>query len=171
MMAAIDPRRFGTDLRLIPGLEFTKSNRDPGHDLATTRRRLTGRVELDERTGADKLFDLATYDGVENLVQALLLRFLTPLGELAPLGHPDYGSRLSELVGELNSETNRNRAKLYVLQALAQEPRVQKVLAVDVTQNRRDPAQMDIRASLAVLDHDSPLNLVFAFQLEKGATP
>ena len=169
-MGAIDPRRFGTDLRLIPGLEFGKNSRDPGHDLATVRRRLTGRAELDEQTGADRLFDLDTYDGVDNLVQALLLRFLTPLGEMTPLGHPDYGSRLPELIGELNTETNRNRAKLYVLQALAQEPRVQKVLAVEVTQNGRDPAQMDIRASLLALDHDSPLNLVFALQLEKGVT-
>jgi phage baseplate assembly protein W len=169
-MAAIDPRRFGTDLRLLPDMEFTKSNRDPGHDLATVRRRLTGGAELDERTGADKLFDLDTYDGVDNLVQALLLRFLTPLGEMAVLGHPDYGSRLAELVGELNTETNRNRAKLYVLQALALEPRVQKVLSVDVTQSKRDPTQMDIRASLMVIDHDSPLNLVFSFLLEKGVT-
>jgi phage baseplate assembly protein W len=53
---------------------------------------------------------LETLQRVDNLKQALLLRFLTPTGELALLGHPDYGSRLSELIGELNNETNRNRA-------------------------------------------------------------
>jgi phage baseplate assembly protein W len=169
-MPAIDPRRFGTDLRLLPGLEFVKSNRDPGQDLGLVRRRLTGQLELDQQTGADQLVDLDTYEGVDNLVQALVLRFLTPVGELAVLGHPDYGSRLAELVGELNSETNRNRAKLFVLQALALEPRVQKVLAVDVSQSRSDPTQMDIRVSLMPLDHDSPLNFVFSFLLEKGVT-
>jgi phage baseplate assembly protein W len=170
-MPAIDPRRFGTDLRLLPDLELVKSNRDPGHDLAIRERRLTGRAELVTERDAVKLVDLDTYDGVDNLVQALVLRFLTPMGELAVLGHPNYGSRLAELIGELNTETNRNRAKLFVLQALALEPRVQKVVAVDVTQNRRDPTQMDIRISLLPIDADSPLNLVFAFRLERGVTP
>lgn len=170
-MAAPDPRRFGGDLKLLSSLDLVKSNRDPGHDLVTAPRRLTGDEAQDARTGADKLFDLDTLSGVDNLVQALLLRFLTPHGELAALGHPDYGSRLPELVGELNTETSRNRAKLFVLQALAQEPRVREVLAVDVTQNRRDPTQMDIRVSLLAVDSDSPLNLVFPFFLERGLAP
>src|SRR2546423_3478452 len=118
-MPAIDPRRFGTDLRLLPALELVKSSRDPGHDLATTRRRLTGQAELDARTGADRLIDMNTYEGVDNLVQALLLRFLTPVGELATLGHPDYGSRLHQPIGEPNHQTHRNRAQTFRLAALA----------------------------------------------------
>ncbi|MGI8426030.1 MAG: GPW/gp25 family protein [Actinomycetota bacterium] len=149
--------RFGTDLRLLLDLEHVKSSRDPGHDLAIRRRSETGQVDLD------------TWSSVDNLVQALFLRFLTPAGELAILGHPDYGSRLHELIGELNTETNRNRAKLYVLQALAAEPRVQKVLSVKVTQSKRDRAQMDIAVSLLAIDSDTPLNLVFPFFLEGGA--
>ncbi|MCZ7627058.1 MAG: GPW/gp25 family protein [Candidatus Methylomirabilis sp.] len=106
--------RLGTDLRLLLDLEHVKSSRDPGHDLTIRRRPETEQVDLD------------TWSSVDNLVQALFLRFLTPAGELAILGHPNYGSRLAELIGELNNETNRNRAKLYVLQALADEPRVKK---------------------------------------------
>jgi phage baseplate assembly protein W len=150
--------RFGTDLRLLLDLEHVKSSRDPGHDLAVRRRPETGQVDLD------------TWSSVDNLVQALFLRFLTPAGELAILGHPDYGSRLHELIGELNTETNRNRAKLYVLQALAAEPRVQKVLSVKVTQSKRDRTQMDIDVSLLAINSDTPLNLVFPFFLE-GAAP
>jgi len=164
-MPAIDPRRFGTDLRLLPALELVKSSRDPGHDLATTRRRMTGQAELDARTGADRLIDMDTYEGVDNLVQALLLRFLTPVGELAALGHPDYGSRLHELIGELNNQTNRNRAKLFVLGSLALEPRIRQVVSVDVTQSRANPTQMDIRVSALAIDQDTPLNLVFTFSL------
>jgi phage baseplate assembly protein W len=148
--------RFGSDLRLLPDLEHVKSSRDPGHDLAVRQRPETEQVDLD------------TWGHVDNLVQALFLRFLTPAGELAILGHPDYGSRLHELIGELNTETNRNRAKLYVLQALAAEPRVQKVLSVKVTQSKRDRAQMDIEVSLLAIDSDTPLNLVFPFFLEGG---
>lgn len=155
----VSHERFGTDLRLLRDLDRTKSSRDPGRDISVARRPATGKVDLDTLTGAD------------NLVQALLLRFLTPVGELAPLGHPDYGSRLAELVGELNNDTNRNRAKLYVLQALALEPRVRQVLSVSVTQDRRRPTVMDISVSLLAIDADAPLNLVFPFFLEGGVTP
>ena len=156
---------FGTDLRLLRDLDRIKSSRDPGHDLATAQRRMTGQALLDELTGAKRLVDLDTYEGVDNLVQALMLRFLTPSGELALLGHPDYGSRLHELIGELNSEANRNRAKLFVLQALGLEPRVKKVISVEVTQNARVRDQMDIKISLVAIDSESPLNLVFTFLL------
>ena len=148
--------RWGIDLRLLRNLEW-QFNRARGRDLATKERPETGEI------------DLETLNGAENLQQALLLRFLTPVGELAPLGHATYGSRLSELIGELNNETNRNRAKMYVLQALADEPRVQEVLSVTVTPSRADRNRIDINVRLLALDRDTPLNLVFPFFLEGGA--
>jgi phage baseplate assembly protein W len=148
--------RFGTDLRLLRNLDLTKSSRDPGNDLSTRRR-----VETSQ-------FDLDTLSTADNLVQALLLRFLTPVGDLAVLGHPDYGSRLSELIGELNNETNRNRAKLYTLQALQAEPRVKEIRVVTVTQGLSDRTRMDIKVSLLPVDSDTLLNLVFPFFLERG---
>jgi len=151
--------RFGTDIRLLHNLDRQKSSRDPGHDLAIMTRGLTGQI------------DLETLNGVENLTQALLLRFLTPVGELTQLGHSTYGSRLFELIGELNSEANRNRAKMYVLQALEAEPRVKKVRSVRVTQNRARREQIDIEVSLIAVDGDAPLNLVFPFFLDGGVTP
>jgi phage baseplate assembly protein W len=138
---------------LLRNLDQRKSSRDPGSDLATTRR--PGIPAVDLRTLSD----------TDNLIQALFLRFLTPQGELAVLGHPDYGSRLNNLIGELNNETNRNRAKLFVLEALAAEPRV-KVRSVLVTQNKSDRTRMDINLSLATIDTDTPLNFVFPFFLE-----
>jgi phage baseplate assembly protein W len=148
--------RFGTDLRLLRNLDLMKSSRDPGNDLSTNRRVETSQLDLDTLGTAD------------NLVQALLLRFLTPVGDLALLGHPDYGSRLVELIGELNNETNRNRAKLYTLQALQAEPRVKEIRAVTVTQSLRDRTRMDIKVSLLPVDSDTLLNLVFPFFLERG---
>lgn len=146
--------RWGIDLQLLGNLE-RQNSRDRANDLLIT-------------TLNDSV-DFATLKGAENLKQALLLRFLTPLGELALLGHPDYGSRLYELIGELNNEVNRNRAKVYVLQALAAEPRVQTVNSVQVTQNQTDRTQMDIRVSLRAIDSDTDLNFVFPFFLERGA--
>ena len=148
--------RFGTDMRLLRNLDLRKSSRDPGNDLATRIRLETAQTDLD------------TYTEADNLVQALLLRFLTPVGELALLGHPDYGSRLFELIGELNSETNRNRAKLFVLLALQAEARVKEIRSVVVTQSQRDRTQMDINVSVLPVDSDTPLNLVFPFFLERG---
>jgi phage baseplate assembly protein W len=153
---ATNQERLGIDLRLLRNLDRIKSNRDPGNDLAVRKRPETNRVDLDTHAGAD------------NLVQALLLRLLTPKGELAVLGHPEYGSRLEELIGELNSETIRNRAKLYTLEALTADPRVKQVLSVNVKQNGRDRTQVDIAVKLVAIDSDTPLNFVFPFFLERA---
>ena len=77
--------------------------------------------------------DLDVAEGEEALRQALILRLLTPVGALAELGHSAYGSRLGELIGLENTETNRLRARRFVLQALAQERRVEEVLDLRVT--------------------------------------
>lgn len=155
---------FGTDLRLLADLERQNSRR-PGSDLRT--------VERPERglAGEPPPRDLETVAGLENLQQALLLRFLTPLGELAPLGHPRYGSRLFELVGELNNDTTRNRAKMFVLQALAEEPRVKEVLSVDVAAHPGVRERIDIRVALVAIREAAVLNLVFPFSLAAGETP
>jgi phage baseplate assembly protein W len=151
--------RFGSDLRLLRDLE-NQNSRNPGSDLS-----------ISERSGAcgdQTCRDLKTLSRDDNLKQALLLRFLTPVGELALLGHPDYGSRLFELIGELNSETNRNRAKLFTLQALQTEPRVKEVRSVTATQSQADRTRIDIKVSLLPVDSDTLLNLVFPFFLERG---
>ncbi len=75
--------------------------------------------------GAD-ILDLAVARGRENLGQALLLRLLTMKGALAPLGHPQYGSRIPSLVGSLNDARTRNLARLYTLEAVGEEPRVKE---------------------------------------------
>ncbi len=146
----IDPKRLGSDLWLLDPLERS--------DDRTAHGDLHARL----RQGVD----LATLSAVDNLEQALLLRLLTPRGALDGLGHPEYGSRLSTLIGELNTETNRNRAKLYVLEALAQEPRLGRVLSISVTTNRQAaPTRIDIAVSAEVAESKEVLNLVFPFFL------
>ncbi len=90
-------------------------------------------MTLTAAEGAHTLLDYETIDGRDNLGQAVVMRLLTPRGELTELGHPEYGSRLNELLGAPNSETRRGLAKLFVLEALAQEPRIAKVEEVTVT--------------------------------------
>lgn len=108
-------------------IELTHHELRPVYIVPSQRRTLS------VAEGSHTLLDYETIDGRDNLGQAILMRLLTPLGELEELGHPEYGSRLSELIGTPNTETRRSLAKLFVLEALAQEPRVAKVLEVTVT--------------------------------------
>lgn len=82
--------------------------------------------------GKGYTLDLSKSEERGNLSQAVVIRLLTPRGDLSHLGHPDYGSRLHELVGDRNTETRRNLARLYILESLQHETRIEKVMAVTV---------------------------------------
>jgi phage baseplate assembly protein W len=110
--------------------------------------------------------DFKTLQGRDNLGQALLMRLLTPQGELSPLGHPSYGSRLHEIIGARNTETIRNLAKLHVLASLDAERRIDKVNAVEVTPH---PSLRDtIRIAIEVLPIGADVPLAISFTLELG---
>lgn len=111
--------------------------------------------------------DLQLSDGVDNLTQAIANRLKTRKGELAPLGHPNYGSRHHELIGEPNVERTRNLIKLYILQALRDEPRIEKVLSVAVRAEQSPPREkVRVEMSVRVMGEPTPLNLVLPFSLE-----
>jgi hypothetical protein len=149
---------FGSDLRLLKNLT-QENDRYRGSDLSTAIRPETG------------LVDLQTVTGVQNLQQALLLRFITHAGELSILGHPDYGSLLYTLIGELNNDTNRNLAKLYTIEALQAEPRVKEIVSVDVIPDPKIHDMVDITVSITAIDSDTQLNLVFPFSFQEGLIP
>ena len=77
-------------------------------------------------------WDFEPREGRENLAQAVILRLLTQRGELSALGHVDYGSRVPELIGRENHDTTRIQLKLFILEALKQEPRIEKVSQLTV---------------------------------------
>jgi phage baseplate assembly protein W len=149
-------RRLGHDLRLDwtgPGGAFTNG------DLAVDRR-IGGR-----RARAD----LTVTAGVDSAVQLLVNRLMTRRGELAGVGHPDYGSRHHELVGEPNTERTRNLIKLYVLEALRREPRVAQVLRCTVRAFPRERGVVRIELVVRLIDAPQPLNLVVPFELGDAA--
>ncbi len=148
-----------------------------GRDLAALYRVTDGRHEDVDLATAEHLqrgqhrADLALVQGVDNAVQAVKHRIKTERGELAALGHPSYGSRHHELIGQPNSENNRNLVKLYILQALAQEARVARVLAVEVRVDRKGaPDRVDIVLTLSFIGSPVPANLVVPFSFA-GANP
>lgn len=119
-MTDLDLAALGTDLRL----ELKHYDLRPVYVAATDLRTVPNHPR--------RLGDLGVVGGRDNLGQAIVMRLLTPRGELEALAHPDYGSRLHELVGRANTAATRNLVKLYVLEALQAEPRVEEVIDVAV---------------------------------------
>lgn len=136
-MSAVD---LGIDLRVVLG--------PPGmiaHDLSPLDVRPSSGVAP---IGGD-VTDLATIDGRHNLGQALMLRMLTPRGAIADLGHAEYGSRLGELIGRRKTDTARALCKAFVLEVVAQEPRVEDT-ALDFAFDIESEGPSEIRFTVAV---------------------
>jgi phage baseplate assembly protein W len=109
--------------------------------------------------------DLELQSGMANLAQSLIMRLMTERGELAALGHPNYGSRHHQLIGEPNTESNRNLVKLYMIECIKQEPRIAGILQLSVQQGvwliNRD--KVDVAMTLQVIGVSDPLNLIIPF--------
>jgi phage baseplate assembly protein W len=109
---------MGKDLSVVPNMA--------AHDALALDLNLKTRVNRRARPGKpETVADIAVLEGRQNLAQALLLRLLTPRGSLKALGHETYGSRLHELIGRRKTEELRNLCRAFVLDAVAQEPRVE----------------------------------------------
>ena len=67
-----------------------------------------------------------------NIAQAILHRLRTARGELAGLGHPDYGSNILDFIGQPNNWTTRERLKLAIRDTIRQERRVKDILSISV---------------------------------------
>lgn len=111
-----------------------------------------GDVEKRLPAGRGGVKDIRIIEGRDNLGQAILMRLLTPVGELAGLGHPDYGSRLTSLVGEVNTDTTRNLARLTILESLKKEPRVEKVMLIKVSEVFKQPSMISIELQVKPVD-------------------
>lgn len=131
------------DQHLLTDIRLDLMHRElrPMYNVGSTRQLGPG--------GKGQMVDLTIASGRDNLAQAIIMRLLTPRGELAALGHPQYGSRLHELVGEVNTETKRNLVRLYILETLQREPRIEEILDVTVTLAVERPSSIDV--SLQVL--------------------
>lgn len=147
--------QMGTDLRLLFG-QRGGFFEDADLDAART-----------QFSGFDT--DLLAVDGLDTLTQAIANRLKTRQGELADLGHPTYGSRHHELLGEPNVQRTRDLIKLYVLQALRDEPRLKRVVKVDVAAEHSPPRET-VRIDLTVEVIDSPVQLNLAVPFSLGAS-
>jgi len=144
---------LGSDLSVIP---YFIAQDASSFDLV--RRARVVRVRPPERVR--EVFDLGSTSDRENLAQALILRLLTPVGSLAALGHAAYGSRLHELIGEHKTDAMRNLCRAFVLEVVAQEPRVDST-AVELTFDPKAETPSSLVFTLAVrpLAGGDPLNV------------
>lgn len=156
-----DAEFFGCDFAL--GFVADEEGRTFAGPPSHVDLRQSSREDVTPRT-----VDLAVVRGKANLVQSLIMRLKTERGELAPLGHPDYGSRHHALVGELNTEANRNLVKLYVLEALRQEPRLEAVVKIEVRpgEGRENRDKVDVNVTVRMKGVADPLNLVVPFSFQ-----
>jgi phage baseplate assembly protein W len=139
-------RLFGTDLLLrqyAEGLDLGQQQEGtPGGDLALAR-------------------------GNDNIIQALTLRLRVRKGELAPLGWPDYGSRLHELIGEPNVSRTHLKIQAFARQAIEADPRVLKVESVKTVNLPGERDTVRLMMDIQLIDSPNPLNLVFDLPLEQ----
>lgn len=143
----MDEELYGTDLKLI--MEIRPEYMGLGADLLV-----------------NKKGDLQTATGRENLGQAILHRLLTRRGELGDIGHPDYGSRLHELIGEPNNERTRELVRLYAKECISQEPRVQDIKSLTVSVQKGDSHVVLLDVTVLPIKSNVPMNVVFPFYLE-----
>ncbi len=100
------------------------------HDLRPIYTVDTDQRRLPEQPG--RYSDMGKISQDDNLKQAVLIRLLTPRGELSALGHPEYGSRLHELIGRQNTDTIRDLIRLFILESLQFESRIEEVSTLTV---------------------------------------
>jgi len=163
---------LGTDLSVLPQLvaddaasvDLTRRARPISPGTLALLRQSFPALKVDANT--TELADLDTLTGRENLAQALILRLLTPRGSLAALGHASYGSRLSELLGKPKNAATRALCRAYVLEVVAQEPRVEDqavALAFDV--ERETVSSLQFTRVLQPRDGGDPIGLALGVAL------
>jgi len=71
--------------------------------------------------------DIAVISGTDNLLMQLRHRLMTVKGELAALGHPQYGSYLPLIVGRAGTPVWYERARVEAIITLLDDPRISNV--------------------------------------------
>ena len=110
------------------------------------------RLRFDADTGAADLVveggDIETVSGIDNLAQALALKLLVYRGELTDLGHPRYGSRIQELIGEPLDAANRELLRRYARATLLSDERVEEITRIEVHERSDAPGVIVVEAAV-----------------------
>jgi phage baseplate assembly protein W len=154
-MATLNDAHLLQDL----ALEVVHKELRPVYRLSEERRAIQG--------VRGRAWNLELRRGRHNLAQAVIVRLLTPRGELAALGHPQYGSRVHELIGQGNTSRQINLLRLFILEALRLEPRIDKVTALDVAPSPGTRSTLDVRLEIKPKDATESIT-IGPFGIELG---
>jgi phage baseplate assembly protein W len=122
-----------------------------------------------DSVGADLIATKGDIDAISeesNLVQAIIHRLKTYQGELYDIGHADYGSRLHQVIGEINNARTREKVKNLIHACLAEESRILKVVDIKVTPNAFDLNCLDIEITVLPIGKNNFLNVYYPLSLE-----
>ena len=111
--------------------------------------------------------DLHTVQDEFTVLQAIRHRLSTRRGELAELGHPEYGSLLETVIGEPNTEDTHRIIETLVRDFLQYEPRIENIIEVLAELNTVDPHVVDIGVVLKLRGEAEALRVVYPLYLEE----
>ena len=103
--------------------------------------------------------DFSTVKFKNNLSQAIKNRLQTVLSELEL--HPNYGSKLSLLLGKPRDEILKSEIASEIRFTLMQEPRIQEVVSVDIEYIDDERDSVKIRLEVLPIDTIEPMNMVY----------
>jgi phage baseplate assembly protein W len=149
------------DSEAILKTDLLLSELEQGYDLSLSERMRIGPKRATKEAG-----DLRTVTKDYNLGQAIVMRLKTRIGELTDLGHPDYGSRLYDLIGEPNNIRTKEMVRAAILEALQQEPRIRQILNVKVSTPQYDSSRVDVELRVIPADRKTPIGFTFPVRLE-----
>jgi len=112
--------------------------------------------------------DYAIVMGSATLTQAIINRLRTAQGEL-PL-HPLYGSRLPEILGAVPNEQSLMLARMYIRDALLQEPRISSIDSIALSWGDDLKMILNINIKVTPIQENDPLNIVFSIFLTGQGT-
>lgn len=102
--------------------------------------------------------DFAVIEGRNNLLQAIISRLLTAKGEYI---ETNYGSEIRKILSLGNLELVKTRLNGYIVEALKQEPRVDKIEKIDITFSGTNSNIANINLTILPIYSNVPMNLIY----------
>ncbi len=112
------PAEVGEGRPIVPSKEGTFADKLFGIDES---------LDSDGEHPVDGTGAVETVGGYENLEMQISHRLQTKRGELAQLGHPEYGSNLPDYIGQLGTDETYERALIEAKRSVLGDPRISEI--------------------------------------------
>lgn len=110
--------------------------------------------------------DFDTIKGRDLMVQAIRHRLMTRKGELASLGHPEYGSLLEEVIGEPNTPETHRVIETLVRDCLKHEGRIRNIRGVNAFPSDKKLDVVHITVHVELVSSGEEMKITYPLYLE-----